>query len=242
MAVSLTIDIILGLIILVTVIRNAIRGFIKSLIVMMKSALAIFLAYLFNAPLARGISAWLFEDMSRGWVNSIMLSTEHKSGGYALYQIFDGIPEWFVNVTMSNGIEQEKVNYYFVEKNLASSEIVEEFSYPLGSALSMLISRIIAFVVLFIVIEIILIFVGKLLNRLSDAPIWKGINILLGALMGAMISAAIVWFLSMCIIWVIDFGANYYPNVFTHEIVENTVILEFFGEYNLFTTVAGWFA
>ena len=143
---------------------------------------------------------------------------------------------------MSNGIEQNKIEHYFVEKNLASEAVVEEFSYPLGEALSMLISRIIAFIVLFIVIEIILIFIGKLLNRLSDAPIWRGINIILGGVMGAIISAAIVWFLSMGIIWVIDFGANYYPNIFTSEIVENTVILEFFGEYNLFKTVSGWFA
>ena len=242
MAVSLTIDIILGLIIASTVIRNAIRGFIKSLIVMMKSALAIFLAYLFNTPLASAISSWWFEDLSRGWVNSIMLSTEHKGGGYALYQIFDGIPDWFVNVTMSNGIDQEKVQYYFVDKNLASAAVVEEFSYPLGNALSMLISRIIAFIALFIILEIIFAFVGKLLNRLSDAPIWRGINIILGALMGAIISAAVVWFLSMCIIWVIDFGANYYPNIFTKDIIENTVILEFFGEHNLFTTVSGWFS
>lgn len=242
MAVSLTIDIILGIIILVTVIRNAIRGFIKSLIVMMKSALAIFLAYLFNAPLAKGFSAWFMGDISREWVRDIMLSTAHSDGGYALYQIFDGIPKWFVNITMSNGIEQSKIEHYFVEKNLASEAVVEEFSYPLGEALSMLISRIIAFIVLFIVIEIILIFIGKLLNRLSDAPIWRGINIILGGVMGAIISAAIVWFLSMGIIWVIDFGANYYPNIFTSEIVENTVILEFFGEYNLFKTVSGWFA
>ncbi len=242
MAVSLTIDIILGLIILVTVIRNAIRGFIKSLIIMMKSALAIFLAYLLNAPLAKGFSAWFMGDIAHGWVSDIMLSTAHKNGGYALYEIFDGIPEWFVKVTMSNGIEQERVQYYFVEENLASEAIVEEFSHPVGEALSMLISRILAFIVIFIVVEIILIFVGKLLDRLSDAPIWRGLNIILGGLMGAIISAAIVWFLSMCIIWVIDFGANYYPDVFTHELVENTVILEFFGEYNLFTTVAGWFA
>jgi len=242
MAVSLTIDIILGLIILVTVIRNAIRGFIKSLIIMMKSALAIFLAYLLNAPLAKGFSAWFMGDLAHGWVSDIMLSTAHKDGGYALYEIFDGIPEWFVKVTMSNGIEKERVQYYFVDENLASEAIVKEFSHPVGEALSMLISRIIAFIVIFIVVEIILIFVGKLLDRLSDAPIWKGLNIILGGLMGAIISAAIVWFLSMCIIWVIDFGANYYPDVFTHEVVENTVILELFGEYNLFTTVAGWFA
>lgn len=242
MAVSLTIDIILGLIILVFVIRNAIRGFVKSFITMMRSVLAIFLAYLLNAPLAKGFCSWFMNDLARGWANNLMLSTEHEGGGYALYEIFDGIPDWFIKATMSNGIEKERVEYYFVEKNLANEAIIEEFSYPIGDAMAMLISRIIAFIVIFIVVEIIFIFVARFLDGLSDASVWRGVNVVLGGLMGAIISVAVVWVLSVCIIWVIEFGANYYPDIFKPELIENTVILEFFGEYNLFTTVSDWFA
>ena len=241
MAVSLTFDIVIGLICVITVLRNAARGFIKSLVIMMKSVLAIFLAYLFNAPLARGISAWIFQDLSRGWVNDLMISTAQEDGRYALYQIFDGIPDWFTRVTVSQGIDQETVQKYFVENNLASDKIVQELTPPLGDALSMLISTVIAFIVIFIVIEIILVFVGKLLYRLGDLPIWRGINIILGALMGAVISAVIAWLISKGIIFVFEFGANYYPDVFTDEIIENTVIVEFFGEHNIFTMVAEWF-
>ena len=53
MAASLIFDIVIAFICLIIVIRNAARGFIKSLVLLMKSVLAIFLAYLFNAPLAR---------------------------------------------------------------------------------------------------------------------------------------------------------------------------------------------
>lgn len=241
MAVSLTFDIVLALICVVTVTRNAARGFIKSFVVMMKSVLAVFLAYLFDAPVARGISSWIFQDLARGWVRDLMVSTAQEGGGYALFKIFDGIPEWFTTVTVSQGIDQETVKYYFVDKNLATEAVVDELSKPLGDALSMLISMVVAFVVLFIAIEILLVFVGKLLYKLGDIPIWRGVNVILGALMGGIISSVIVWLLSMGIIWVFEFGANYYPDIFTNEIIENTVIVEFFGEYNLFTIVAGWF-
>lgn len=241
MAVSLIFDIVLALICLITVLRNAARGFIKSFVVMMKSVLAVFLAYLFNGPLARGISSWIFEDLAQGWVKDLMVSTA-KEGGYALYEIFDGIPDWFTRVSISQGIDQEKVQYYFVDKNLASDAIVNEFSIPLGNALSMLISSIIAFILIFIVIEILLVFVGRLLNRLSGVPIWRGVNVILGALMGAVIAAVIAWLLSMGIIYVFEFGSNYYPDIFSDDIIKNTVIVEFFGEHNLFTLVRDWFS
>ena len=241
MVVSLIFDIVLALICLVTVIRNAVRGFIKSFVVLMKSVLAVFLAYLFNAPLARGISSWIFQDLSHGWVRGWMTSTAQEGGGYALYQIFDGIPDWFTRVAISHGVDKETVQYYFVENNLATEEVVNELSVPLGNALSMLISSVVAFIVIFIVIEILLVFVGKLLYKLEDAPIWRIANVILGALIGAVISAVIVWLLSMAVIYVFNFGSNYYPDVFKQEIIDKTVIVEFFGNHNLFTIVKGWF-
>lgn len=242
MAISLTFDIVLALICTVTIIRNAARGFIRSFVIMMKSVVAIFLAYLFNAPLARGISAWIFEDLSHGWVRDLMLSTKQENGGYALYQIFDGIPDWFTRVSVSQGIDKDVVQYYFVDQNLATDAVVEELSVPLGNALSMLISTVIAFIVIFVVVEILLIFIGKLLYRLGDVPIWSSVNIILGALMGAVISFLICWLLSKCIVFVFDFGANYYPDIFSKQIIEDTVLVEFFGNNNIFTTVKEWFS
>ena len=228
MALSLVFDISIGAICLIIILRNAFRGFIKSFITFMKSVLAIFLAYLFNAPLAKGLTKWFFGDMSRGWVKDLMLSTETE-GGYALYEIFNGIPNWFVKVSVTHGIDKDTVNYYFVEKNPASLEKVEELSAPLGDALAMLISTVIAFIAIFIVIEIVLVFVGALLNKLSELPVWKAVNIVLGALIGALISAAIAWILSSIIVFIYDFGANYYPKAFNHEVIEKTVLVEFFG-------------
>ena len=241
MAASLIFDIGIALICLIIIIRNAARGFLKSFITLMKSVLAIFLAYLFNAPLARGLSGWFFEDLSYGWVRDLMLSTDKGDGGYALYEIFDGIPEWFTKITVTHGIDEEKVTYYFVEENLASQEIIDEFASPLGNALSMLISTVIAFISLFIIIEIVLFFVGKLLDKVGKLPIFRTVNIILGALVGVVVAVVIAWLISTAILYVFDFGSNYYPDIFDHSIIEKTVIVEFFEEHNLFTVVKGFF-
>ena len=241
MAASLIFDIGIALICLIIIIRNAARGFLKSFITLMKSVLAIFLAYLFNAPLARGLSGWFFEDLSYGWVRDLMLSTDKGDGGYALYEIFDGIPEWFTKITVTHGIDEEKVTYYFVEENLATQEIIDEFASPLGNALSMLISTVIAFISLFIIIEIVLFFVGKLLDKVGKLPIFRTVNIILGALVGVVVAVVIAWLISTAILYVFDFGSNYYPDIFDHSIIEKTVIVEFFEEHNLFTVVKGFF-
>ena len=233
MAVSLVFDIVIAAICLIIITRNAARGFIKSFVLLMKSVLAIFLAYLLNAPLARGLSNWFFQDLSRGWVNNLMISTEKEGGGYALFEIFDGIPEWFTKVTVSQGIDQEMVDYYFVQENLATKEVVDELTAPLGDELSMLISKVVAFIALFIVLEIILFALGAFLNRLGKLPILKTVNIILGALVGVIISAIVAWLISMAISYVFGFGSNYYPDIFNNEIIEKTIIVEFFSQHNL---------
>ena len=240
MAVSLIFDIIIAVISLIIIIRNAVRGFIKSFITLMKSVLAIFLAYLFNGPLARKLSEWFFSDLSRGWVKNIMLGTK-KEGGYALYEIFDGIPEWFTKVSISRGIDSDTVQNYFVEENLATEELVNDLSIPFGDALSMLISTVIAFVSIFVFIELILIAVGALLNKLGKISVWRIVNFVLGAAVGFVLSAVIAWLISLVIIYLFEFGNNYYPEIFNMQIIEESVIVSFFKEHNLFTMVKEFF-
>ena len=237
MALSLIFDIVIAVICLIVIIRNAARGFIKSFVMLMKSVLAVFLAYLFNAPLARALSSGIFREISESWVKDLMLSTEKPGQGYALYEIFDGIPKWFTKVTISTGMDSETVEHYFVQENCASVEIVDEFTVLFGGALSMLISTIIAFLIIFIGIEIILACVGALLNKLGKLPVWKTVNVLLGAVIGIIISAVIAWLISMAIIYVFQFGANYYPGIFERKYIDETVIVKFFEEHNLFYIV-----
>ena len=240
MVVSLIFDIVIAIVSLIIIIRNAVRGFIKSFITLMKSVLAVFLAYLFNGPLARKLSEWFFSDLSRGWVKDIMLGTKEE-GGYALYKIFDGIPEWFTKVSISRGIGSDTVQKYFVEQNLATEELVDELSIPLGDALSMVISTVIAFVSIFVVIELILIGIGALLNKLGKISVWRIVNFVLGASVGFVVSAVIAWLISMAIIYIFNFGSNYYPEIFNTQIIEESVIVSFFGEHNLFTMAKEFF-
>ena len=88
-----------------------------------------------------------------------------------------------------------------------------------------------------IIAEIIIALIGLLLNKLNEVTILKVINIVLGALVGAIISAVVAWLIASVVKWVIFFGQHYYPDVFTDEIINRTIIVKFFVENDLWIWV-----
>ena len=235
MTVSLVIDIVIALICAIIIIKNAARGFIKSFMAFARTILAFLLAYIFNAPLARLLSDKIFVGCARGWIYDAFCSTWIGEDQYALYQLFDGIPDWFTELTVSSGVEDWMVQEYFANETPAPMWALNQMSNSLGDALSAVISTIVSFIVIFIVTEIVIGIIGVLLNKIGKIPMLKVINVLLGACIGALISAVVAWLIAKGISWVIGFGANYYPDIFSQDIIENSSIMKFFLEHDLWT-------
>ncbi len=238
--VSLIIDIVIALICLVLIIRNAARGFIKSFMAFARTILAIFLAYLFNAPLAGLLDDKIFRSLSQGWVYNAFISTDDGTGTYHLYTLFDGVPQWFTNILMRSGADEETINRYFYNGEGASAEVVEQFSNSVGALLSSLISTIISVIVIFVVVELVLLLIGVLLNKVGQIPIFKFLNILLGACIGALFSAVVALLLATVIIWVIRFGAGYNAELFSEELITKSLFLNFFHEHNMWQIIKGF--
>lgn len=238
--VSLIIDIVIALICLVIIIRNAARGFIRSFMAFARTILAILLAYLFNSPLAGLLDKNVFSSMSQGWIYSAFVSTDNGQGGYNLYTLFDGIPEWFTNALMRSGVDEQTIQKYFYSGESAPIEIVDELSVSLGGLLSSLISTVLAVIIIFVVVEIVLLILGVLLNKVGQIPIFRFLNILLGAAIGVVFSAVVVLLLATVVIWVIQFGAGYNANVFTESLITDSIFLDFFYRNNMWQIIAGF--
>ena len=239
MTISLVFDIIIALICGIIIIKDAARGFIKSFMTFARTILAFLLAYIFNAPLARLLSGKLFYNFSRRWIYDAFCSTNIGEDQYALYQLFDGIPNWFTNLTVSSGVESSMVDEYFVNETPATMEVLNQMSDSLGSALSSLISTIVSFIIIFILAEIVFGILGALLNKIGKLPMLKFINILLGASIGVVVSAVVAWLICKGVSWIINFGSNYYPNIFKQEIIQNSSFLRYFAEHDLWAWAKG---
>ncbi len=236
--VSLIIDIVIALVCLIIIIRNAVRGFIRSFMAFARTVLAVFLAYVFNSPLAGLLDEKIFSNMAIGWVNSAFISTYDGEGAYQLYTLFDGIPSWFANMLMRSGAEEEVIQKYFYSGESAPIEVVDQLSESLGGLLSSAISTIVAVITIFIVVEIVLAIIGALLGKAEKIPIVKFLNILLGALIGAIISFAIVLLITTVIIWIVNFGAGYNSQIFASNIITDSIFLNFFHSHNMWQWLA----
>lgn len=235
--VSLVIDIVIALICLIIIIRNAARGFIRSFMAFARTILAVLLAWCLNSPLAAALNEGVFLSMSQGWVYNAFISTYDGESSYMLYTLFDGIPEWFTNALMRSGIDEVTIEKYFYSGESAPIEIVEQLSASLGGLLSSLISTILAVIIIFVVVEIVLLVVGLLLNKVGQIPIFRFLNILLGAAIGFVFSAIIAFIIASVAIWVIRFGAGYNAEIFTESLISDSIFLNFFNEQNIWQVI-----
>ncbi|MBR2024623.1 MAG: CvpA family protein [Clostridia bacterium] len=242
MTVSLVFDIVILVICAIIIIKNAVRGFIKSFITFSKTILAFLLAYLFNAPVARFLSDKIFLGCARGWIYDAFCSTQIGEDQYALYQLFDGIPEWFTNATVSSGVEDWMVQEYFVNEQPAPMWALNKMSNSLGEELSYLISVVVAFLAIFLIAEIVIGILGIFLNKLGQKSMLKVINVILGACIGLVISAFIAWIIAFCVLWVLDFGGKYYPDVFSRELLNESWTIQFFEKYDIWSWIKGIFS
>ena len=236
--ISLVLDILIAVICLVIIIKNAVRGFIKSFMVLARTVLASLIAIIFSAPVARWIAPIFFGEWALKTSNNAFFATKIAENQYQISDVFEGVPNFATKIALKfSGIEQQMLQNYFVDKNPATEADTAIVATGVGNALAYVIALIIAFLALFIIAEIVFGILGVFLNKISKAPMLKSVNIILGGLVGVVISAAIAWIISKGVQWVIQFGNNYYPNIFTEEILNKSVIVKFFLQHDLWLWV-----
>ena len=230
------------------IIRNCVKGFLSSLISLIKTVVAPVMAVVFNLPLARLISK-AFSGICSAWVNKLLLTTEVtttidgiETTLYDVNTIFDGIPNMITRFILRAGENyptKEFIDRFFDTTDgnvpeMATVESLGEISDVLGSRVALGISIIITFVIIFVLVEVILLIMGKILNKvIKKVTIIKVFNIILGGIVGAAIAVLITWGLCFGIGKVFEFGSHYYPNIFIDDYWSGTIIVRFFIEHDI---------
>ena len=252
--ISLILDgIFLGLIIFL-IVRNCIRGFLDSLVSLVKIVVAPVFAIIFNLPLARFIAKIFFNGIASDWVNKLLLTTETtelingvENTLYDVDSVFEGIPDMIVRFVLRAGEEwenKELIDKFFigdgtVGPQLATSEQLGEISDVIGSRIALGVSIILSFVIIFVFVEVLMLILSKLLNKLLEkATVIKVLNVIFGGVIGAILGILLTWILCSVIGRVFDFGQHYYPDFFLDSYWNRTIIVKFFIEHDLFSLVS----
>ena len=222
MSVTSIIDIVLGIVALLIIIKFTVKGFLRSVLDTLKVFVAAFLAYLIRMPVANLINSLFMQEKIVGWVRTSLQDTIAGVDSFVNFQeVYENVPEFFSVVLSAFGLGDVS-GLGTLEQ--ATSEQVEELAVNIGSSISLLLSTTIAVIVLFIVALIVLSIVIKLLDGLMNFTAVKTINRILGFVMGVALSGGVIWLVSYGLGFLIDMTGSFGGNL-THEMVNESMLI-----------------
>ena len=246
--VNLALDGVFILLIAIVIIRNCVKGFLSSIISLIKTVVAPVAAVVFNLPIARLI-AKPFNGACSQWIYKLLLTTETKefvegveAKLYDVDTIFEGIPNMITRFILRAGENyptKEFIDKFFdtTDGNVpafATTEELTQISDVIGSRVALGVSILVTFVAIFVIVELFLLIFGALLNKLiKKVKMIKAINILMGGLIGLAIGVIITWAGCFGVGKVFEFGQHYYPNIFLDEYWNGTIVVKFFIEHDI---------
>ena len=196
--------------------RCAYNGFIKCFFKLLRTALALVLAYFLVAPVAPIIAENFIEDPIYDFVfdkvDGIYSNAEEKVDIDALV---DKLPDFFIN----EGTE-EKLNELDSTGDELIAAVSEEISQPVVNVVSSVLAFVVSFILLFIVLSIILALLNSLINKIK---LIHTVNTILGLIWGLVI-ALILWIVISGLMKLLFSGVDIY---------DETIIIQFVGDLNL---------
>ena len=230
MLTGLIIDLAIVLIVLISVIISAKRGFMRTLIEAVGFVAAFFIAFTISSPLAD----MTYDNMIGPSIVSKVTEASHDTSSTVSSKIWDYMPEIIKNNPSTFGIEESKVkgkieSYTDIGAGDNAEKISENVTKPDIAKLISAIYSIVIIVVLIILSKLL----AKLLNKLVSFSLVGKINTALGGALGAVKGIATAFLLCILISFIVitaktDFG------VFTAENIEATHLFKIFYGYSPF--------
>lgn len=210
MSASVILDIILGAVALLTIIKYTFRGFVGSILDVVKVILAAILAYLIRIPVAKLFDLWFMNDSIVGWVrNSLTASLEGEDTFIDFIGLYKSVPGFYNSVLSHFGLGDVSA---LEGLESASYEQVDYLATEIGSAISMMLSTALAILVLFIIILIALSILVHFIDGLLVVSSVNKLNRLLGFVLGVAVAFGLVWITSFVLEFLADvtggFGGN----------------------------------
>ncbi len=193
---TLVLDIILVVIFAAFVLTAAKKGFVKTLLELVASILALVLAYQFSPVVAQSVyDGFLRENMitsvEEQLDESLNVSTAAKKAEVTL----EALPDFVVSLASSAGVEIGDIKSKISSEKFSSENIATELVDKVAQPIVVGALTIVAFMLLAIILLFALKFLAHIISKLFDVPLIGTTNKLLGALLGACKGIIVVVFL-----------------------------------------------
>ena len=235
MNISSVIDLVLVILTVTLVIRYTIKGAVKSIFSFVKTFLAIAVAYLFRNPVAKLINEMFMGNWVRGWVYDSLYASARggEIKGINFVNVYEKTPKFFTNILSKFDMDLSGFDEAILSLPQATDDQIGVLANNIGSSVSLLLSMILGMIVIFILSLLVLTFIINLFDKVTRLPVLNFVNRVLGAVIGLLISAMVIWAVNGVITMLITFVGPMAPNTFNEDIINNSYILSMLKDTNL---------
>ena len=177
--------IIIGALVLFTVI-GARKGFIKAAADLLGGLISMIAAGMLSSPVAEYIYTKLFSEAVKLKVKEAL-----EVKGMELTEYFEELPEFVARWLDFTGINADTVGEKLAGSSASAAEVVAETLAPVFIGLI----NVFVVIILFLLFMIIIKALANLLTGLFHLPLLKEVNGVLGAVLGLILGALVLWIL-----------------------------------------------
>jgi len=230
---SFVIDGLLIIICLIVFATSVKRGFVKTILSIVSTVAAALMAVAFTPSL----SSFLYEKFM---LNRVVAGIENTVASYAgsgtaeeIANMFRNMSDSFGELLARYGITEEAVAD-MTEKAISGNSTVQSIAESIASPVANTFAAIIAFILIFAVAKILLGIVVFVVDKVSKLPVLNAVNKLAGFILGLVLVCVTIFIYSAVADSFITSLGSISPKLFGADVVDNTIIVKFFSEHNIF--------
>jgi uncharacterized membrane protein required for colicin V production len=194
---SLVIDAILILILVATILDGRRKGFFKTVLSLVATAVSVLVAYEYSSVLAEWANEVFIQKVA---VNTLAdsISSHLNSGTQA---VIEAIPDFAVKAAEASGVSISSLISH-VGSSVDSVEAAGQIYSGIYSIVIFPVLSVLAFIVLFAITNAVLSLGIKLINNIFRLPVLKSLNKTLGGVLGAVKGIVIIGILGVVLVMV----------------------------------------
>jgi hypothetical protein len=171
----------------------------------------------------------------RGWVYDSLYASARggEIKGINFVNVYEKTPKFFTNILSKFDMDLSGFDEAISSLPQATDEQIGVLADNIGSSVSLLLSMILGMVVIFILSLLVLTFIINLFDKVTRLPVLNFVNRILGAVIGLLIAAMVIWAVNGVITMLITFVGPMAPNTFNEDIINNSYILSMLKDTNL---------
>lgn len=221
-------DVLFLAIVVLTVVRCTVRGFVRSIMHLVSLIAAFLSAYYFTPPVALWLEENFFAERIAGQVANAVEGMALRNGEwFNLSRLFADMPADFAALLQRYGADSAALGERFGGLETAGAQSTGELAASIARPVVSGLSNVTAFILLFVAAIFVCSLIGWLLDLIVKLPVLRTANRLLGFVLGVICAALLGVIFVRGAVVVVGYLHSVDPVRFDADAIEQTMVLKY---------------